>query len=84
MQFEPSPDCRHDRHEQGRRVCRSCARVVEQATAFEVPDLRKLVASGKYSADRVRDGHLRIQPVDFPDDEGEPVVVYDVYARAVG
>jgi hypothetical protein len=33
-------------------------------TAFEVPDLRRLVALGKYEARRLTDGRIELSPVD--------------------
>jgi hypothetical protein len=77
--FEPSPDCRHAADV----LCRRCTPLHKAITAFELPDLRNLVASGKYRATRHRDGRghelLEITPVGKP----EEIVVFELHASRV-
>lgn len=85
MRYELSPDCSHPEPGNDRRLCEHCDAYVEPLTAFELPDFRKLVATGRYRADVVGRGRIELSPTQQGVDEspGRRPIVYRLTARTI-
>ena len=71
MRYELSPDCPGTPSPATVAASAStCDAHVEDVTPFELPDLRKLVAAGKYVASRVGRGRIEFNPTDAAVDRG--------------
>ena len=82
MRYELSPDCTHRERGGERRLCEHCDGHADEVTPFEVPDLRKLLATGRYRAARVGRGRIELSPTDAGvEAAGGRATVYELTAR---